>query len=263
MEQLKVCNKCNKSKNLSEFSPNKLGKNGVHSICRLCKNNQYIRKEKSKTHRVCRKCNLNKSNGNFYKRSNGYLGIGTICEKCSRQESRDSYYKNKKLGKLKIKTKITLSFKVCRKCNTNKKINEFKSQQAWACSSCRQETRRECQNTYNSNNKFKVAIRNLVYQSFKRACEGSYIKSQRTEDILGCSMKYFKGHLETQFQEGMNWDNYGKINSETNKVWHIDHKIPLTSAKTEEDIIKLCHYSNLQPLWALENIKKSNKICIG
>ena len=50
----------------------------------------------------------------------------------------------------------------------------------------------------------------------------------------------------------MNWDNHGE--------WHIDHKIPLSSAKTEKELIGLCHYTNLQPLWALDNLKKGNKI---
>jgi hypothetical protein len=50
----------------------------------------------------------------------------------------------------------------------------------------------------------------------------------------------------------MNWSN--------RKEWHIDHIIPLSSAKTEEELLKLFHYTNLQPLWANDNIKKSNKI---
>ena len=50
----------------------------------------------------------------------------------------------------------------------------------------------------------------------------------------------------------MSWENHGK--------WHIDHIIPLSTANTEEDILNLCHYTNLQPLWAEDNIKKSNKI---
>ena len=49
----------------------------------------------------------------------------------------------------------------------------------------------------------------------------------------------------------MSWDNYGK--------WHIDHIIPLSSANSEDDIYKLCNYTNLQPLWAEDNLKKSNK----
>ena len=54
----------------------------------------------------------------------------------------------------------------------------------------------------------------------------------------------------------MCWDNYGKFG------WHIDHIIPLSSASSEEEIFKLCHYTNLQPLWAFDNLSKGNKIII-
>ena len=47
---------------------------------------------------------------------------------------------------------------------------------------------------------------------------------------------------------------------ENRNEWHIDHIIPLSSSKTEEDVFKLCHYTNLQPLWVNENLQKSNKI---
>jgi hypothetical protein len=60
--------------------------------------------------------------------------------------------------------------------------------------------------------------------------------------------------LENQFVEGMNWENYGS------KGWHIDHIIPLSSAKTVDEAISLNHYKNLQPLWAVDNMKKGNKI---
>ena len=63
--------------------------------------------------------------------------------------------------------------------------------------------------------------------------------------------------VEEQFVDGMSWDNYGIYG------WHIDHIIPLSSAKTEEEIFKLCHYTNLQPLWAVDNLKKSNKLIIN
>lgn len=72
--------------------------------------------------------------------------------------------------------------------------------------------------------------------------------------ILGCSLEKLKLHLENQFQPGMMWENYGQ------KGWHIDHKIPLSSAKTKEELYQLCHYSNLQPLWACDNLSKGNKI---
>ena len=77
-------------------------------------------------------------------------------------------------------------------------------------------------------------------------------KKDKTFDIVGCSPEFLKEHLEKQFISGMTWDNRSE--------WHIDHIIPLSSAKTEDELYKLCYYENLQPLWAEDNLKKSNKI---
>jgi hypothetical protein len=78
------------------------------------------------------------------------------------------------------------------------------------------------------------------------------VKSPRTIEILGCEWSFLQKHIEKQFKQGMNWGNRGE--------WHIDHIIPLASAKTEQDVIRLCHYSNLQPLWASENQKKWHRM---
>lgn len=78
-------------------------------------------------------------------------------------------------------------------------------------------------------------------------------KTNKTFSIVGCSPEYLKFHIENKFTVGMSWDKFGK-------EIHIDHIIPLSSAKTEEDIYKLCHYTNLQPLWSVDNLKKSNKL---
>jgi len=78
-------------------------------------------------------------------------------------------------------------------------------------------------------------------------------KKNTTFDIIGCTPEYLKEHIEKQFTEGMSWELIGKH-------IHIDHIIPLCSAKTEEEIYKLCHYSNLQPLWAKDNLLKGTKI---
>jgi hypothetical protein len=78
-------------------------------------------------------------------------------------------------------------------------------------------------------------------------------KKNKTFDIVGCSPEFLKKHLENQFTEGMTWELLGEH-------IHIDHIIPLSSAKTEDELYKLCHYTNLQPLWAEDNLKKSNKI---
>jgi hypothetical protein len=69
---------------------------------------------------------------------------------------------------------------------------------------------------------------------------------------LGCTLEELKKHLESLFKPGMTWDNYGD--------WHIDHKRPLTLAISEAEIKDLCHYTNLQPLWAKENLSKGDKV---
>ena len=97
--------------------------------------------------------------------------------------------------------------------------------------------------------KMKGNIRSLVYISMKNK---GYTKSSRTYKILGCDFETFKKHIERQFTKGMNWNNQGE--------WHYDHIIPISSAQTEEEVIKLNHYTNFQPLWAKDNFRKSNNI---
>jgi hypothetical protein len=78
-------------------------------------------------------------------------------------------------------------------------------------------------------------------------------KNQTLTRYLGCSILSLHQHLENQFTEGMSWDNYGK--------WHVDHIRPIASFDfTDESQIEECwHYTNLQPLWAIDNLKKSSK----
>jgi hypothetical protein len=83
-------------------------------------------------------------------------------------------------------------------------------------------------------------------------------KNSKTQRILGCTYDEFKLHIESQWEEGMNWDNYGKYNGEEKYGWDYDHIIPISSGKCEEDIIRLNHHSNIQPLCSYINrcIKK-------
>jgi len=77
-------------------------------------------------------------------------------------------------------------------------------------------------------------------------------KKSKTREMLGCTFEEMKQYLINQFTEGMTVENYGE--------WHIDHIIPLASANTREELIKLIHYTNLQPLWASDNMSKGSKI---
>lgn len=103
--------------------------------------------------------------------------------------------------------------------------------------------------------KLKGNIKCLIHQSFRR---NKYIKRNRTEQILGCSIEQFRIYLENKFESWMSWENYGLYNGQLNFGWDIDHIISLSNAKTEEDVIKLNHYTNLQPLCSKINrdIKK-------
>ncbi len=79
-------------------------------------------------------------------------------------------------------------------------------------------------------------------------------KSGSSVKDLGCTIIYLKQWLENQFKKGMNWGNHGE--------WHIDHQIPLSIVDLTniEDLKQVCHYTNLQPMWADENIKKGCSI---
>lgn len=85
------------------------------------------------------------------------------------------------------------------------------------------------------------------------AIGGNYKSGSAVRD-LGCSIEELKLYLESKFQPGMTWENHGK--------WHIDHVIPLSmfDLTIRDQLLKACHYSNLQPLWAKDNIIKSNKV---
>ncbi len=99
--------------------------------------------------------------------------------------------------------------------------------------------------------KFKNNIRCLISQSFKRKKNNYWTKKTKTENILGCKFEQFKIYIENKFTNGMTWENQGE--------WHLDHIKPLKLAKTEEEVIILNHYTNFQPLWAEDNLKKGSK----
>jgi hypothetical protein len=89
----------------------------------------------------------------------------------------------------------------------------------------------------------KCSIRSLIKMSIKGK---GYNKNSKTQQILGCSFDQFKTYIESKFTKGMTWLNHGE--------WHIDHIKPLALAQSRGEVIKLCHYDNLQPLWATSKV---------
>lgn len=103
--------------------------------------------------------------------------------------------------------------------------------------------------------KLSVNIRASIKMSIKRQ---GFSKKSKTPEILGCTYEEFKIHIENQFLPWMNWNNHGLYNGELYFGWDLDHIIPVASAQTEEELIKLNHYTNFQPLCSHinRNIKK-------
>lgn len=101
--------------------------------------------------------------------------------------------------------------------------------------------------------KFKMNFRRRLREVLK-------IKSNTTCEIIGCSYSEFIQYIESKFENWMSWENHGKYNGTFNSGWDIDHIIPLSSAKTENEVINLNHYTNLQPLCSHKNrtIKRDN-----
>ncbi len=99
--------------------------------------------------------------------------------------------------------------------------------------------------------RLKVIIRSRFINFLKTK---NMRKTNKTFKIVGCTPEFLKKYLEEKFKLGMSWRNHSL------RGWHIDHKIPLSSAKNLDDIERLMHYTNLQPMWGSENIRKSNKI---
>lgn len=104
--------------------------------------------------------------------------------------------------------------------------------------------------------RLKKICRTRIYHAIKRSNAGTPTrKASRTTQLIGCTMEQLRSHLESKFKPGMTWENHGS-------GWHIDHIMPCAAFDfTNPDQIFQCfHYTNMQPLWAHENLSKSDKI---
>ncbi|MNQ31951.1 hypothetical protein D3C85_453340 [compost metagenome] len=126
----------------------------------------------------------------------------------------------------------------------------------------RQKDNRESYNAYQLNyrlTRYKTDPLYALQMTCRRRilcamAKGGYKKSTKTEIMLGCSFEDFKTYLESKFLPGMNWENRGLYG------WHIDHIIPLSSAADRDELERLCHYTNMQPMWAADNYSKGAKM---
>lgn len=218
------------------------------------------------TTKVCTKCKLERKFSEFGKKGNN-CQLRTMCKFCVYIANK--LYKEKNKEQLKIKKKIYLdgfsdekkkkfsekkksSYKKWRKNLTKEEKEKLKKYQKEYKISHKKERRLRDKNRTKLDPVFKSKekIRLSIIKSIKR---NGYSKNSSTKEIVGCSFEELKNHLESKFKTWMSWKNHGLYNGKFNYGWDIDHKIPLNSAKTEEELLKLCHYTNLQPLCSKVN----------
>ncbi len=196
--------------------------------------------------KICNKCEIEKSivEFNIYNKLKGYrLNTCRLCKKKYLKEYNRNTSELRSKNKKEYREKNSIIVKQQKKnyyINNKEKIREYK---------------RKWETDKRKNNllfRIKQLVRSRIYK-FIISTNGKLSKTNKTFDIVGCSPKFLKEHIEKQFTEGMSWELMGQH-------IHIDHIIPLSSAENEDDIYKLCHYTNLQPLWAKENLSKGSKI---
>lgn len=211
-------------------------------------------------HFLCSQC------GDYCSIKNSYKISNTHCNDCHKFNRKCHYLKNKNstLKQIKFYSK-TLKGKKTRK-NASKtwkernpnKLKEMQYKYAKKYSKKYPERIKRCRKKYRSKRlkidpifKLSCGLRHRLRSCLKSK---KWTKTNSLKQYIGCSIEELKQYLEKQFQPGMTWGNW------THSGWHIDHIIPLSSAKTMQQLLKLCHYTNLQPLWANDNWKKADKI---
>lgn len=215
----------------------------------------------------CSKCDIEKDLSFFHKKKMGYLGHDSVCKNCRRLVCQIYYNKNKDL--------------ICEKNNKYKQENkEKKNNRDKEYGQENRERISAYKKQYRSINKEKVSDQRRKKYLKNKEKEYTYHYNRRKTNInyylrcilrtrisnflkgvgekqgsavkdLGCSIEEFKLHLESKFIEGMSWENKGK--------WHVDHIIPLCKfdLSKRDDFLKACHYTNMQPLWAIDNLRKN------
>lgn len=208
--------------------------------------------------KICKLCSIEKDLNEFHNHPNAKDGVTSTCRECVNNKKRKNYQLNKDyvskqkhnyyLENKELIKKRLKSYRSNNKLIEKNRFKKFIQNNPDYMSNYQREyvkLRRNNDPLY----KLKHNLRTRIKRFFNSK---NITKQNKTFDIVGCTPEFLKEHIENQFTEGMSWELMGQH-------IHIDHIIPLSSANTEEEVYKLCHYTNLQPLWAKDNMKKSNK----
>jgi hypothetical protein len=261
---MKKCTKCNIEKELNSFQKSKRTKDGLRSDCKSC------RKESTRFYREKNKEKIKEEQKKFIDNNKDYFKKYAENNK----ESLKEYKKKYKSDNMDKHKEYQRKHRDENKENINKYHREYRAKNKDKFELYYEKSKEKSGNRYSKkrNEYFKQysKLRKKEDPLFRLSCNlrtlisnairKNYTKNSKTEDILECSFKDFKLYLESKFEPWMNWSNYGIYDGLLNSGWDIDHIVPLSSAETDEEIIKLNHHTNLQPLCSKTNrdIKKDN-----
>jgi hypothetical protein len=219
---MKKCNKCLFDKELNQFNSNPKTKDKLQSSCKVCEaeyKKQYRIKNKDKIslkmkqYQNSNRERVNKISREYRKKKRREKGFVQSYNKVGNSGTKEyyiDYYRKNKNSILK---------------KTNKRNKEKRGKDPLF--------------------KLKCNIRSNINDSLRRS---NYKKITKTQFVLGCSYFDFKSYIESKWEDWMNWDNYGKYNGSEKYGWDLDHIIPTSSAKTEQEMIDLNYHTNFQPL---------------
>lgn len=245
---MKKCNYCLTEKDLIDFP--KKGAKCKSCVSESCKiyyennRNKIIERIKNYTEKNIDKIKEYKNAYNKNNPNTDYHKKYRVDNKDLISEKRKKYYQSNK-DKIKQKAK---EYRINNKEYVNKRKRENREKKK---DEYNKRWREYVKNRKNNDPLYKLScsIRNLISQSFK----GRFTKkAKKTIEILGCDFEAFKEHIENQFTDDMNWDNYASY-------WQLDHKTPISWSVSEEDVYKLNHYTNFRPLFWKDNISKGNR----
>jgi len=261
----KICRRCNVEKDVSLFGKEKRYKNGLQSRCKICKNEtgkEYRDKEENKRKAREYSAIYRKGHKEYFK---GYSRSRYIENRDDRiRKSKDYYNNNKDKSHQRwlIQKNDPNSYH-----NTHKEQRRIKSKEHYEKKwdyyyKWRQEHKdiRNKQNKKYLENNPNAQLANGLRSRIRIALltNGNNIKKQfKSMDLVGCTIAFLRDYLTSLFTEGMSWDNYGNKKDQ----WSIDHILPCCSFDlSDPEQQKQCfHYTNLQPLWHLDNLSKGKK----
>jgi len=275
----KICSKCGKELDLNMFGKKKSSKNGLSPWCKECckisnaksysENKEKILEQQKqkylKLHPIdeiedgykkCGRCGKTKPLTSVYFgiSSKNKDGLKHTCKECRKQNEYIDKIDSIKIIRKKYyeenKEKIETGAKIYRLNHKNKNQKYKKAYYEENKSNIKEKVRKNALKRRHTDISYKLLCyyRTRIYQALK----GRADKTKTTRALIGCSIEELKEHLRKQFLKGMTWENYGD--------WHVDHIKPCASFNLHSEIEQeeCFNYLNLQPLWAIDNLKKSS-----